>query len=326
MKLTRLLIILALLAASCGSDTASVDTEAMPTTSEAIPESATTAADEASATEAGLADVGIALPAADFGAVASNREELVVEKNDLPDEFEILVSLFELDGSLVIGFSPFEDRGRNCLEARFSNAGGRPRAYSAPISAGTGCETFSPFLLADTDDDLVICSDVYFLRTDADLESLSAEGSTMLAAVTAPHSVSGVVWIGATFTGPISPEQIPDVDLSERDCDVQAELALDPDVPPHVEGLPQQLSIDPADDEGIRVNYSALGEGVEFMLGVYRPELSNWGEIVVDDDTRLEALHDDGRYLAYVPTGGPGPMRVSLCVWASVPDDAACAP
>jgi hypothetical protein len=276
-------------------------------------------------------DVGPTAVADQFGAADSAAEDAVPVTESLPDAGEILLSLFDIEGSIAVGYSPFDVDGVNCLEARWTGADDARRVATAPIDPGADCAAFSPFSTPATPGETIECRDVRFLTTSLRLGALGEAGSTLLASVTAPGLPDGVTWLGGTFAGPIDGASIPTVDLDELDCaPTTLELALDDDVPIYDDPVTQQVGVEEIDEGGVRASFSTIGGVADQMNQYVRDPFTGgmgftWGEIVELGERRVEAVHEDGRYLTFVIVGGDGPHQIEICVWPRTPTDPTCA-
>lgn len=317
-RLVTLLATITMFGAACGS----ADEPALgggPTTSAALATTTSTS------TNLAADDAGLAQPASEYGAVNDIRGEEEPEITNLPEPFEVLVTLFQLEGNVVVGFSPFEPPDRSCLEARFASVNGRPRAYAVPITEGIDCSTFSPFLQVATEAFLIECETVRLVRTDVPVDALAAPSADLVAAVTTPRFRDGVNWIGTTFSTPIEPDELPSVDLDDAGCEEIEALELDPDIP-RVRGLSTLVGIDRVQEDGLRANYETIGESAEEVVRDYLGDWLDWGEIL-EQGTHLEARHDDGRYVVLNAESrglAPGLMMAYLCVWPTEPADTSC--
>ena len=98
---------------------------------------------------------------------------------------------------------------------------------------------------------------------------------------------------------------------------------MPPDIPtPNVDGVTQRVSVLEIEG-GIQASYTTLGEGPR-KEHISQFEIEPWGEVIVDDGKRIELRHEDGRYLAWVSRGGPGPMTIQICIWEQDPPDSTC--
>lgn len=269
-----------------------------------------------------IESVGPAVAATEIGAANSGGGRETAETSGLPEPFEVLFSLFELDGNYAVGFSPFESSGPNCIEAQFTLATGSLRVFAAGVTDGISCR-YAPLVTGGTKGDILACSEIRFLLTDMPVETLATPGAALFASVTSPAVPEGSNWIGARFSGPISADEIPTLDSSALGCVVEAPVELDPDVPEFLDGVTQRVSIVKIEG-GVQVSYTSLGDSAAQWVG--ESDVDLWGEVIVDDGGRIEVRHEDGRYLTLVATGGPGPITAELCLWEQEPADTMCAP
>ena len=274
--------------------------------------------------ELSLDVIGPATALVDYGAMHGGGGQEDPQPEDLPDPFEVLASLFSLDGRIAVAFSPFEIGPSTCLEAHIETTATLPKTAAAPVTAGVVCASFSPLVTSATPGSLLVCSEVLFLTTDWPIEALRSEEEVISARVAGPLHPDGVTWIGGLFVGPVAASSIPEVDLSELNCETSPDLALSEDVPVLIDGVTQQLGIVERADGGLQVSFSSLGDGPPSRAGEYSALAAEWGEIVREEGGRVEVRHSDGRYVTFVATGGPGPMEFEICEWTAEPADGNC--
>jgi hypothetical protein len=261
------------------------------------------------------------MAATEIGAANSGGGSETPQLAGLPEAFEVLFSLFELDGNYAVGFTPFENAGPNCIEAQFTAPNGSQTVFAAGVTAGISCG-YAPLVTSATKGEILECSEIRFLLTGMPLQTMASTGSELFASITSPALPEGSNWIGATFSGPIAIDDVPTLDGDALGCAVAVPIELDPDVPEFLDGVTQRVSIVEIEG-GVRVTYTTLGDSAAEWVG--QSDIDLWGEVIVDDGDRLEVRHADGRYIALIASGGPGPIEARLCLWAEQPADTTCA-